>query len=646
MEKLLRNESIYEQKVISEQTPISREKSVEKYREQTSSDMTFFSDLPIHRYVDEIIEKVTSNKVTIICGDTGCGKTTQVPQILYNQFKKIIVALPKKVSAISIAQRVAMEMGVKLGEEVGYRVRWDEKYSKKTKILFVTDGILSLECLNGNIKNYDLIIIDELHERKMDYDFILSYYLVKELQSTLLFMSATINIEHFKKLFNAATVSVPVRTFPNTIYYLNESNFDVGKDIIATISKICQRYQNGDILVFLPGINEIERVNRQIKDTIISDVEIVKLSGAFSTKYQMKIFEKIDKRKIILATNIAESSVTVNDLVFVIDSGQAKRNIIRNGAESLETLKISKSSADQRAGRVGRICPGHVYRMYTKSDLSIFKQDLEPETVCGDITSLVLKFLRAGLDFTSCMKLMGYKNVRFYKDTCMKLLSLKCINTWGELTDLGEEIAAIPLSIERSRTILKAIELGLFYEVAMICSILEVDRVFFDDKRFVDSIDDLMKQKSDGRGDHFSYLNLFIEARRENFSQDFCQSNYLKPAAMKEARQVFNQLVRRFAKDVPPFKLKDLRKKNYRDRIELAFCHGFKLNIAKKCKGHYSKLNDNHLKLQIAKSSSLLNERPELILYDKLILTTKYVMRDCMRISESTLKLMAENDDQ
>lgn len=642
IEAILNEEKIYAEELISEVTEKTQSYITPKLPQEKNNRFKFYSQLPIHDYVDEIIQKVSTNRVTIISGDTGCGKTTQVPQILNKIFKKTIIALPKRVAAISIAQRVAVEMNTKLGGVVGYKVRWDEKYSENTKILFVTDGIMSLECLNGNIKKYDLIVIDEFHERKMDYDFILSYFFMNKL-SRLLLMSATIDIEHYQKLFKAALVSIPIRKYSNTIYYLKDSNFDVEKDIIETISRICRQYEKGDILVFLPGMREIEDISNQIQNTLTSSVEIIKLASSYSTQSQMKIFQKMNKRKIILSTNIAESSVTVNDLVFVIDSGKVRRSMVREKAESLETIKISKSSAIQRAGRVGRICPGHVFRMYTQNDYSIFKEDLLPETACSDITSLVLKFLRADLDFTLSMKLIGYNQIRFYKESCFKLLRLGLMDQNRKLTEIGKKVSTLPLKIEHSKTLLKAVELDVFFEVAIICAFLEVDRIFYDDKRKQQDISTMLKSYSDGMGDHISYLNLYIEGSKKNFSSQFCHEHFIKPPAIIQVTKTFNQTVRNFGyNEKQHFKVKNLKKGNSLERIAAAFCDGFRLHIAKKQRNYYVRMTDKHNKVGLLSGSTLLPEKPDLVLYDKIIHTSRFLMKNCLKI-EPKILLQLEN---
>ncbi|KRH95060.1 nucleoside-triphosphatase, RNA helicase [Pseudoloma neurophilia] len=598
--------------------------------------------LPIYKFENEIVDKIAQNRITIIAGDTGCGKTTQVPQILYPYFKKMIISLPKKVAAISIAQRVAEELGEDVGGLVGYKVRWDEKHSKKTRILFVTDGILALECLNGNLHNYDLIVIDEFHERKMDYDFIISYFLTKQipenpdLEQKLLLMSATINIKKYQKIFSAALIQIPISKFPNKIHYLKESNFDYEKEIIEIIVNICRKSDKGDILVFLPGVKEIEKIATQIEYTVTSSVEIIKLAGFYTLSNQMKVFEKMNKRKIILSTNIAESSITVNDLVYVIDSGQVRRCIIRGKAESLETVKISKSSSNQRAGRVGRVCPGNVYRMYTKNDYNIFEEDLEPDTVCGDITELVLKFLRANLDFTASMKLLGYKQIKYYKDACFKLMKLECMDENGKLTGLGRQVSLLPMKVELSKTILKSIELGVFNEVAIICAFLEVDRIFYDEPRFRDDIQKLLKIKSQGLGDHISYLNIFIEAFKANFSDKHCANNFIKISAIKEVNKLFNQIRKMFLDNLPPFKMNSLKKPNSLPKIIRSFCDGFRLNVAKKCDKSYIRETDRHIKVNIFGGSSLQESQPEMILFNKLLHTSQYLMKDCLLIPSKT----------
>lgn len=594
-------------------------------------------ELPINEYKNEILEKVAKNKITIISGDTGCGKTTQVPKFLMNHYNKIIIALPKRMAVISIANRVAEELNTEIGDLVGYKIRWDEKKSQKTKILFVTDGILSMECVKNEISKYDLIIIDEFHERKMDYEFILSYFLSKNLNKLIL-MSATIDFNKFKKLLNAEIIRIPVRKYKNTIYYLSKSNFSLEKEVSERISSICRESSKGDILVFLSGNKEIENVERHIRNTILTPFEIIKMSSMYSTKNQMQIFKKINKRKIILSTNISESSVTVNDLVYVIDTGQAKRINLRGYSSSLETMKISKSSAEQRAGRVGRVCPGHVFRIYTKNEYEILENDLEPEVVSGEITNLVLKYLLINLDFTACMKILGHKKIKNYRVAVKKLLRLECINDSGKITEIGKKISSIPLQIELSKSILKSIELNVFFEVAMICAFLDADRIFHDEKEKIDKIAKIIKNYSEDTGDHISFLNLFIFGKENNFNNFFCDINFIKIKSIINIKRTFHQILKIF--NFNSFNISNLKSNSPQrnQKIAKSFCDGFRMNIAKrKSKNFYVLLDDEHHKLFIHRNSSICQKKPNFVLFNKLIYTDKFIMKDCMEIKPEML---------
>lgn len=593
--------------------------------------------LPIHAYEDEIIDKVRENRITLIEGETGCGKTTQVPKMLLKHYKKIIVSLPRRIAAINIAKRVSEELCVKLGGIVGYKVRFEEKYGKNTSILFVTDGILSIECLSGNIINYDVIIIDEFHMRKMDYEYIISYFLCKNLPK-LVMMSATINADKITKFFNAGIVRVPKRQYSHTIYYLEESTTSLTKNVCETIKVICDETKNGDILVFLPGISDIVEVDRQIKNTTTTALCTIKLSASASYKDQMSVFEKSNKRKLILSTNIAESSITVDNLVFVIDSGLVKKQVLRGNAASLEVMRISKSEANQRSGRVGRTAPGIVFRMYTADEYKIMAEDLQPEILTAEITLLLLKFLESKLDFLFCMKLIGHQNIKRYSKSMEKLFKLGCIDANGKITDLGSKIHKIPLKTEMSITLLKSIEYDVFYEVAAICSILSLNRLFYDDIKARDKVKQIMIDNSQGLGDHISYLNIFCTALKHNFSSEFCQTHCIKHKSIIEANQIFQQLKKSFASDKKSTKLSKLLKKNDPEKIILSFCEGYLLNVAKKRNNYFiSFTTKNNDKLMIHPSSSLYKTGVELVLYDELSLTTSLYMINCCTLKPDML---------
>ncbi|ELQ74866.1 nucleoside-triphosphatase, RNA helicase [Trachipleistophora hominis] len=592
--------------------------------------------LPIHTYEDEIIRKIRENKISIIEGETGCGKTTQIPKMLLKYYKKIIISLPRRMAAINIARRVSEELCVKLGDLIGYKVRFDSNYNNKTRVLFVTDGILSLECLSDSIKQYDVIVLDEFHERKMEYDFIISYFLCKNL-SKLVLMSATINSDQLTNFFNAGLVKVPIRPFSNTIYYLEKSTVSLVKNVCETISVICNETENGDILVFLPGMSDILAIEQQIRNTVVKIPKIIKLYASVSYKEQMSIFEKCDNRKVILSTNIAESSITVNNLTYVIDSGLVKKQFLRGNAESLEIVRISKSQADQRAGRVGRIAPGFVFRMYTSSEYDIMEDDLDPEIVNSDISHLLLKFMKCEMNFTLCMRLLGYQKIKLFKKSMIKLLKLGCIDKDSKITQLGEKIHKIPLKVEMSKTLLKAIDYGVFEEVAIICSVLSVKKLFYDDLEVRKSITNIMVSNSQGIGDHISYLKLFIMAFQQNFSQDFCKMYYMKRQSLIEANKILDQLKRMFKKDNEKVKISKIAKNINYERIIQAFCEGYLLNIAKKYKNFYLCIFNENEKLKIHPSSSLFDKEANLIFYERLQYTNSFYMVNCCKVQPSTL---------
>ncbi|ELA47404.1 hypothetical protein VCUG_01055 [Vavraia culicis subsp. floridensis] len=592
--------------------------------------------LPIHTYENEIIERIRRNKITIVEGETGCGKTTQVPKMLLKYYNKIIISLPRRMAAINIARRVSEELCVKVGTLIGYKVRFDSNYSDNTRVLFVTDGILTLECLSGDIKSYDVIIIDEFHERKMDYDFIISYFLCNNL-SKLVLMSATINSKLLTDVFKAGLVQVPIRPFTNTIYYLEKSTVALVKNVCETISMICNETDSGDILVFLPGIGEILEIERQIRNTTVKIPKVIKLCASVSYKEQMSIFEKSESRKIILSTNIAESSITVNDLTYVIDSGLVKKQFLRGSAESLEIVRISKSQANQRAGRVGRVAPGFVFRMYTSSEYDIMEDDLDPEIVNSDISHLLLKFMKSELDFTLCMRILGYQRIKLFKMSMVKLLKLGCINVDGKITKLGEDVHRIPLKVEMSKTLLKAIEYDVFNEVAIICSVLSIKKLFYEDSDKRKSISDVMESNSKNIGDHISYLKLFVMALQQNFSQDFCRMYYIKRQSLIEANQIFGQLKRMFGKDSDKTKINKIAKNCSYEKVVLSFCEGYLLNIAKRHKDFYLCIFNENEKLKVHPSSSLFKKEVDLILYERLQYTNSFYMVNCCGVQPSTL---------
>ena len=354
-----------------------------------------FENLPVYKEKARIIESVKTNQVVVIVGQTGSGKTTQIPKLLLPDAKRIIVTQPRRVAAIQIATRVASEMNSRVGELVGYSVRFKDCSSfHKTRIKYVTDGMLLRELLIDNmLTKYDIIVLDEVHERTLRTDILMGAIksiLKNRTSLKLVVMSATLNASQFSKYFdNCPILQVPGRLYPVTNYFSSEKQPDYMEASLASIIQIHKQKQKGDVLVFLTGQEDIENLEKMLNEqnkSLASNLDkilVCPIFAALPPAQQSKVFEKtpIGFRKVVLATNIAETSITISGIKFVIDCGLVKRRGFnpKTGIETLGVLPISKASANQRSGRAGRESEGYCYRLYTEESFKLMHPETEPE---------------------------------------------------------------------------------------------------------------------------------------------------------------------------------------------------------------------------------------------------------------------------
>uniref|UniRef100_A0A0A9XFQ3 RNA helicase n=1 Tax=Lygus hesperus TaxID=30085 RepID=A0A0A9XFQ3_LYGHE len=346
--------------------------------------------MPVYKYRDRIVDAVSENQVVIVVGETGSGKTTQILQYLYEsgygRDRVLACTQPRRVAAISVATRVAEEMNTVIGQVVGYTIRFDDATSELTRIRYMTDGIFLREFLQSpELEKYSVVMIDEAHERTISTDILLG--LIKEickLRSDLkvLISSATLDSEKFSKYFNdAPIIQIPGRLYPVDIYYTNSPEGDYADAVVATVLQIhVTQAVPGDILAFLPGQDDIEYVMEVLNERILGlgdaigtrvpYILLLPIYANLPNDQQRKIFHPTPPRtrKVVLATNIAETSITIDGIVYVVDTGMCKINTYdsKMGMESLAVTSISRASADQRAGRAGRTGPGKCFRLYTK----------------------------------------------------------------------------------------------------------------------------------------------------------------------------------------------------------------------------------------------------------------------------------------
>ena len=627
-------------------------------------------NLPIYEYKQEILKLIKDKKIVIIEGETGSGKTTQIPQYLYeNGFcdnnKKICVTQPRRVAAMSVASRVAYEMGVKCGHEVGYSIRFEENVSPMTKIIYMTDGIFLRYLLSDNLLNeFSVIMIDEAHERSIQTDIIfgiIKTLIEKREDLRIIISSATLSTLKFKNYFSEAEIiKVPGRRFPVDIYYTKSPEPDYIEAAVITslqihISQAEELFDDdnsgGDILVFLTGQEEIELAKRMINNQIkklrgkIPNCVVLPIYAALPSEEQAKIFMPVSKgeRKIILATNIAETSITINGIGYVIDSGFCKQMCYdpRTGLETLAVTPISKANANQRAGRAGRVRPGKCFRLYTSSS---FQNELEdnnvPEIQRNNLISMILLMKSLGINNLLDFDFMDSPPHEILIKALEQLYALGALNSEGVLTQTGLKMIQYPIDPSLTKCIIASIKYKCLKEIITIVSMLSIgSSVYYDSNDDKNNSNKAHSMFEHNEGDHFALLQIYNEWEETDFSNIWCTENYIHPKAMQKARNIKEQL-EYITKNKLNINIDDENisdNKDINDNIRKAIISGFFFNCACLNKdGIYRTIKNPHV-VNIHPTSILFKQNPKYIVYHELIYTTKEYMRYCIEVEPEWL---------
>ena len=640
-----------------------REKPLDAKTLKKLSIMEVRQSLPVHVYRQQLLDALEQFQILIVIGETGSGKTTQIPQYLYeagysgNGKKKIGCTQPRRVAAMSVAARVAEEMGVKLGYEVGYSIRFEDCTTDKTVIKYMTDGMLLREFLNEpDLKSYSCLVIDEAHERTLHTDIL--FALVKDITRfrpdlKVLISSATMDAEKFSRYFDDAPLfNIPGRRFPVEVYYTEAPEANYLAACVTTVLQIHLTQGPGDILVFLTGQEEIETVEESLKATIqalgskINELIICPIYSSLPTDMQQKIFEPTPpgSRKVVLATNIAETSITIDGIVYVIDPGFCKEKNYnpRSGMESLLVVPCSKAAANQRKGRAGRVGPGKCFRLYTAW---AFQNELEdnttPEIQRTNLGNVVLLLKSLGIDNLLEFDFLDPPAPESLKRSLELLYALGAINQLGELTKLGRRMAEFPVDPMMSKSLLAAESFKCTEEVVSIMAMLSVQNsLFYRPKERAVHADKARLSLIKPGGDHLTLLNVWNQWVECNFSTQWCFENFVQLRSMKRARDVRDQIVALLERvDVPLISLDDVSDMT---PVKKSLTAGFFHNAAKlqKSGDSYRTIKQNQT-VMIHPSSSLYKEHPRFIIYYELVLTSKEFMRQVTEIEAEWLVELA-----
>lgn len=524
-----------------------------------------YPDLPVSEHKDEIGRAIASNQVVIIAGETGSGKTTQIPKIcleLGRGVKGIIGhTQPRRLAARTVANRIAEELDTQLGEKVGFKIRFSDQASDQTLIKLMTDGILLAEIQSDRfLSQYDTIIIDEAHERSLNIDFILGYFkqlLPKRPDLKLIITSATIDPERFSKHFNdAPIIQVSGRTYPVEMRYRPIEDHDDDIDQVQGIIRAAEelgRESQGDILVFLSGERDIRDTAEALKKRDFRATEILPLYARLSSVEQNKIFQPHGLRRIVLATNVAETSLTVPGIKYVIDPGTARisRYSYRTKVQRLPIEPISQASANQRAGRCGRVSEGICIRLYSEDDFNNRAEFTDPEILRTNLASVILQMLSLGLGSIGEFPFVQPPDNRFINDGFRLLEELEATHKQNgnvALTAIGRQIARLPVDPRYARMVIESGKLGCVSEVIVIAAGLSIQdpKERPQDKR--QQADQAHAEFSHKESDFLSLFNLWSSFKEQqkaltnNQLRKWCKANFVNYLRMREWQDIVSQL--------------------------------------------------------------------------------------------------------
>ena len=538
--------------------------------------------LPIRKHIQDLLMHVIKNPICLITGTTGSGKSTQLPQILLTKsilhqisqfstipiplsnerFPNIVITQPRKLAAIELASRVASELDVDIGSYVGYSVRFEEKRTNKSLITYMTEGMLLKELMHDRkLNRYDIIIIDEAHERTLECDLLLSF--LKKLSSEnlalrIIIMSATLDSNELQRFFNNAPLySVEGKTYPVSIHFSETPINDIIDTTVYQALHIffsIPKNQMGDILVFLSGESEIEKAvswchscyeqDERCNNPAYPECVIMKLYGQMSPDQQHLVFTALprSKRKIIFATNIAETSITIEGVTVIIDSGVHKQNIFyqENGVQCLVETHISQASAKQRAGRAGRVCPGTCYRLYTQSLFNSFPKQDFPEMQRVSLTNIILFLIQMGEENLIGFDYISPPSADSLINALNELILLEAVSNNGKPTKFGQIACNFPLPVSYTKTIIYNRNNPILV-IAIISMLSCGGRVILENFQNLTS-NEIRNQLISSFGDLITLWNIWCEFHRQTNQLYWCKQVGINYRDMEQSIKIFYQL--------------------------------------------------------------------------------------------------------
>lgn len=688
------------------------------------------SSLPIFKHREQFFKLLHDNQALVVVGETGSGKTTQIPQWCLTYCKRTNIrqsigcTQPRKIAAMSIAGRVAKELHVELGRDVGYSVRFDNCSGQKTRLKYITDGMLLREAmLDGLLKNYAIIILDEAHERTLQTE-VLFGVIKRALNSRnskdndlpplkVIAMSATINVKLFRKYLNSPVLHIEGRQYPVQDMFAEVHQSDLLTSTLITVFQIHRTHDSGDILVFCSGQDEIQSLITLCKKVLkhapekLKQLEALPLYAALPAAHQMKVFDrsistnaraysnfegdyrngisnsdnKAILRRVIFATNVAETSVTIPNIKYVIDTGKVKcrRYCPKTGLETLKIRSISKAQAGQRSGRAGRTSEGTCYRLYTDEEFSKMDDHLPAEIKRCNMDSVLLQLISIGIKNIDTFEFLERPEDARLKAALNSLLSLKAIKATSptnhnateknnfdqknrklalsnggpshisaasddntlkldyDLTELGKKLSTFPLSPQMSRIILAANELGCLDDALTVISLLSIESLFYFPPNRQNQAEAILEKFHSNEGDPIMLLKVFKAFKRTSVIDRpglklWCAEHFIHAKNLRLSRSIRKQL----SEICKSIGMQSSTCGQDTSVLRRALTYGFYNNVATMWNGKYR--NKSSDEIYIHPSSCLAKVKPENIMYLELVETNKCYMRMCTLVDMSWVR--------
>jgi ATP-dependent RNA helicase DHX8/PRP22 len=649
--------------------------AVPKWKEETMGKNTSYGkvtnqtlleqrhSLPIFPLREQLLQAIYDNDIMVVIGETGSGKTTQMTQYLaeagYTEQGIIGCTQPRRVAAMSVAKRVAEEFGCRIGQEVGYSIRFEDCTSPETKIKYMTDGMLLRELLMaGDLARYKVVILDEAHERTISTDVL--FGLLKQCLNRrrktnnpmkLICTSATLDAEKFSTYFEDCPIfTIPGRLFPVTILYAKSAEQDYLDAALITVMQVHLSQPPGDILLFLTGKEEIDTACEILYDRMQSlgkgapPLLVLPVYSALPSEMQTKIFDPAPpgSRKCVVATNIAEASLTIDGIYYVVDPGFCKQKVYdaKLHMDSLVVTPISQASANQRAGRAGRTGPGKCFRLYTEV---AYKNEMIPSAIPEiqrtNLGNTVLTMKAMGINDLLSFDFMDAPPVQTLVTALEELYGLGALDDEGLLTRLGRKMAEFPLEPQLSKIVICSVDLGCAEEILTVAAMLTVEQIFYRPKDKQAQADQKRSRFFQTEGDHLTLLTVYQSWAHNNYSNPWCFDNFVQSRALRRCQDVRKQLCGIMDRYNLPIESCG----KHWDRIRKAITSGFFKNAAKKDPQEGYKTLVEGQPVYIHPSSALFNRQPEWLVFHKLVLTSKEYLHECTTIEPKWLVEFAPN---